>query len=273
MADLSTVEKALVGHVAAVLWPNTVYAAGAKVASVAAGLTVKVFRGWPLADDLDGDMLAGRAQVSVYPEQGMARNTTRHLNEWRQMTTAVPTLTAAASGATVTFAGTGGAGQVAGVAVGGGAVPDAYAYRLTADDTPASVAAAFADMIEGASAAGAVLTVPGAADARVVADSQAMKLLRMQQQGFRISLWCPSPGARDRLAALVDASLTDLRRIALADGTVASLTYRGTFIFDPPQKARIWRRDLAFMVEYATTMVEAQPAMLFGTVGAGLTTW
>lgn len=269
MADLSTVERALVGRVAAVLWPGAPYAAGAKVASAAAGLTVKVFRGWPVADDLDADLIAGRAQVAIHAEQGMARNTTRHLNEWRQLTEVAPTLTATASGATVTFAGTGGVGQVAGVTVGAGTVPDAYSYRLVTGDTPALVAGAFADMIDGASAVGAVLTVPGAAGARVVADSQSVKLLRMQQQGFRISMWCPSPGARDTLAALVDAGLTDLRRIALADGTVASMTYRGTFVFDPAQKARIWRRDLAFMLEYATTVVEAQPTVLFagGVIG------
>lgn len=271
MADLSTVEKAMVTQVAAVLFPSVSYLPGAKVASVPAGMTCKLFRGWPIAADLDADMLAGRAQVSVFPEPGMSRNTTRHLQQWQTPAAGVPTLTVAVDGADVTFGGTGGAGQVAGLAIGASPNPVAYAYRLLSGDDPADVAAAFEAMIEGSSAAGAVLTCPSASvAARVVADAEALRVTRMQQQGIRVSIWAPTPDARDTLAALVDAGLSDLRRFELSDGSWARVWFRMTATMDAPQKERLWRRDLGFLVEYATTIVEAFPAMLFGTLGVGV---
>lgn len=270
MADLSTVERAILAQIAAVVFPDEAYSAGAQQASVPAGLTLRLYRGWPLADDLDADMLAGRAQVCVHAEQGMSRNTTRYFDRWHDGEAVAPTLTAAASGATVTFGGAGGVGQVAGVTVGDGTVPTAYAYRLIAGDDAADVAAAFAALIDGASAAGAVLTVPGTAGVRVVADSPALRLLRQQEQGIRVAIWCPTPAERDSLAALIDAGMAEVHRFDLSDGSACRLTWRGTYSFEPAQRSRIWRRDLAFIAEYATTVVEDHPAMLFGTLGAGL---
>lgn len=271
MADLSTVERAILAQIAAVVFPGVAYSAGAQQASVPAGLTLRLYRGWPLADDLDADMLAGRAQVCVHAEQGMSRNTTRYFDRWHDGAAVTPTLTAVADGATVTFGGTGAAGQVVGVTVGDGTVPTAYVLRLGATQTSAQVAGAFAaGVIEGASAVGAVLTVPGTAGARVVADSPALRLLRQQEQGIRVAIWCPTPATRDSLAGLIDAGLAEVHRFDLSDGSACRLTWRGTYSFEPAQKSRIWRRDLAFIAEFATTVVEDHPAMLFGTLGAGL---
>jgi hypothetical protein len=215
-------------------------------------------------------MLAGRAQISIHADGAMGRNTSRYLDGWRDGEAAEPSLTATANGDEVTFAGTGGAGQVAGVTVGDGLVPVAYAHRVLAADTPASVAAAFAALIDGATADGAVLTVPGTAGVLIVADLPGIRVLRQQEQGFRITAWCPTPAARDVLAGVIDTGLTDLRRFDLPDGSMARIAYRGTVVLDPPQKSRIWRRDLLFMVEYATTAAEDQAAMLFGTLGIGV---
>lgn len=269
MADLSAVETALVDQIAAVLFPTVDYQQGSDVASVPTGMTLKVFRGWPIAASLDASILAGRAQVSVFPDN-MSRNTSRYTPQFLTREGGTPTLTATAVGSVVTFGGTGGAGQVAGVAVGNGVSTVAYAVRLGAGDTPTTVATAFAALIDGASSVGPALTVPGVADADVVADATSISVTRTQEQVMRISCWCPSPATRDALASVLDGGLADLRRFALSDGSYARMSYRSTYVFDPVQKERIWRRDLSYLVEYNTTRVETQTPMLFGTLGVGI---
>ena len=101
----------------------------------------------------------------------------------------------------------------------------------------------------------------------MVTDAPAKQEVRRQEQGFRVICWCPDPEVRDATASAVDAVLSTQRFIALKDGTSGRLTYAGTTEFDQSQNARLYRRDLAYNVEYATIVSETLPAMLFGTLG------
>ncbi|CAH2606524.1 conserved protein of unknown function (plasmid) [Rhodovastum atsumiense] len=272
MADLAGVERALVAQVATALALGDGYRAGALVASTGAGLKVRAYRGWPTPDALDADILAGAAHVSVFSDPGMGRNTTRYQDAWHPGATVTPTLTVSVAGSVVTFGGAGGAGQVAGIQVGHGTTWTAYAYRLTAADTPATVAAAFAVKVLGSSAAGPVLTIATNAEvqARVVADQPAWMETRRQAQVIRVTTWCPSPAARDAVAGAVDNALARVRWLPLGDGTSARLIYRGTFVTDATGKDRIWRRDLRYEAEYPTTYVEARPECLFVPIHVAL---
>ena len=160
--------------------------------------------------------------------------------------------------------------------------PVAAAYRLTASDTPTTVATTLAGAITGASASGAVLTLPTSlnAAATVVADTTALREMRRQEQGVRVSIWAPTPAVRDALASACDlamASLTDAHGnitefIPLQLGDSVRVRYRSTFTDDKPGKAHVWRRDICYLTEYPTTVAQAFPLMLFGggklTVGA-----
>jgi hypothetical protein len=53
----------------------------------------------------------------------------------------------------------------------------------------------------------------------------------------------------------------------LADATSGKLNYVGTTVFDQSQNASLYRRDLTYNVEYATTLSSSKPAMLFGNLG------
>lgn len=291
MAALSDIERALVAQLAAVLFPAGGYRDGAAVASAAvlanapsgaspgngAGVTLKLYRGWPVADKLDADLLAGRAHVSVFPEAGMSRNTTRYRAEWFSPIASAPTLTATVSGAAVTFGGTGGAGQVAAVSFGYPAEMMGYSYRLLSTDTPITVAAALAGQVAGTSTAGAVLTLPTntTVTARVVADTNALREVRRQEQGVRVSIWAPTPWARDAVAGLVDQTFAGMVNVngetteflTLANGETARVRYRSTFTDDKPSKDHEWRLDMCFTIEYATTVAQAQPLMLLGGIG------
>ena len=65
--------------------------------------------------------------------------------------------------------------------------------------------------------------------------------------------WCPDPAVRDTVAGAIDTALASLRFIALPDGTQGRLIYAGGADFDQSQDAALYRRDLLYGVEYATT--------------------
>ncbi len=314
VADLSDVENALVTQIAIALFPgatlngsyavsNASWAAPATAANPtpapAAG-TCKLYRGWPESANLNADLVAGRAHVSVYPEPGMGRNTTRYQSRWHTNGCSAPTFAATTEGATITFGqpteltdeagnvltdqtgaplvsfgdpnGILGAGQVVGVAVGvgpdyatgNGLSPAAYAYRVLSTDTPTTVAAALAALIPGATSAGNVLTLPTLLySARVVADQAAWLETRRQIRFIRVDCWCPSPMARDAVASLVDGALAQVHWLPLSDGSSGRLLFAGDGVDDKPSKDRLWRRWLRYSIEYATTLLETQPECLF----------
>lgn len=274
MADLNDVSKGLVCALAGVLFEGA-YAPGADGTSVLTWQapvngtmtechTIRLYSGQPSANDLTGELVAGKAHVSVFPETGATKLTTRFERRWRRGPAAVPALTVSLAGAVVTFAGVASATQVVGLLVSHGLSAGSYAYRCTASDTPASIAATLAASIAGASASGAALTVAGDGIlARVVCDQAASMEIRRQEQGFRVSCWAPTPQAREIIAGAIDAALADTPWLALADGSLGRLVYRTTETNDLPGKDRLWRRDLCYTIEYPTLLSETQPVMLF----------
>ena len=194
----------------------------------------------------------------------MGHNTTRYPRQWLG-SSVQPTLTASASDVSVTFGGAGHPGQLAGVLIN----DVSYVYATHAGDTPEIVAANLAtaariDHVVNLS--GATLTIPGADNVlvRVVAEAPVMQELRRNEQGFRVTCWCPTPASRDTSTFAIDLLLAGLQFIDLADGTRGRLQYRGTLVFDQSQDALLYRRDLLYDVEYPTVVVALQPAMLFG---------
>ncbi len=259
MADQSDVELTLAGLVAAVLYPE-----GADEPSLL-GPLVRIYRGWPNQSALDADLAAGHLNVSVFPDPGGGLNTTRFPAEFAVSTPASATLSVAVAGIAATFSGTAGANQLAGLLADGVAV----VHRTAAGDTPALVAAILADALRASRVvqlSGASVFVPGAAVlvGRVVADQPAQMETRRQRQSFRISCWCPDPATRDAAAGAIDAALAVPAFIDLPDGSAGRLRYVGTTVVDRGQDASLFRRDLVYSVEYATTLNARLPSMIFG---------
>ncbi len=258
MADQSDVENALVALASDALYPN-----GSGGSSVA-GPACRVYRGWPNSTALNSDLTAGIINVTVFPQGDPGHNTTRYLQERRQ-SRSQPTLTASASGVSVTIGGIANAGQLVGILVD----KNSYVYGTRAGDTPETVAANLASSVASdwiVNVSGASVTVPGASSvmARVVADASVMHEVRRQEQGFRITCWCPTPATRDVTASAIDLSLVGFQFIPLAGGSQGRLQYHGTLVFDQSQDALLYRRDLLYRVEYPTTVSALQSAMLFG---------
>jgi hypothetical protein len=263
MADQSDVENALVAAITATLYPN-----GTTASSVICqgAITVRVYRGWPVSTALHADLAEGIVNVSVFPS-GEPRDTTRYPTNWNVTTATTPSLTVSVAANVVTFGGNTAAGQMAGLSVDGAT----YIYLVQPGDTTALVAAALAAQLIAAGLllqiSGAAVTIPSAARliARVEQAQTAYRETRRQRQSFRVSCWCPAPLLRDQVASTIDAAMANTAFLPLADGTSAHITLAGGATIDQSENASLYRRDLIYAADYATTLTAAQPAMVFGT--------
>lgn len=259
MADQSDVEQVLAGIVSGVLYPN-----GSGAAS-AAGAVCVIYRGWPVAATLDADLLAGHVTVTVAGDARGQRTTTRYPDEWRALRTVAPTVAVAIESNVVTISGTPAPGQLVGLKVGSlGAV-----HRTVPGDTPQSVAAALGQALgslKGVSVTGATVTIPPGSPVspRVEADQSSLRETRRQLQAFRVICWCPDPATRDTVAGLIDEAFSTYDFLGLPDGMAGRIRFLGTYSSDRAEDARLYRRDLIYSVDYATTVAASLPRMVFG---------
>ena len=236
MSDSSDVENALVQLVAQACYPNP------------QGVTVRVYRGWPIPAQQDADLAAGVVNVSVYASDTESK-TTRHLPQWLELPAAAPTLALSASGNTVTVSGTAGRSNACVVVDG-----TAYVYAASLSDTPASVAQGLAVLIPGAAAGGNVVTAPGARiEARVGGFGTAVRELKRQKKGYQVTVWAGSPELRDAIAPLADAALASVDYLPLPDGFSARLLYERSRQSDRDERDGLYRRDLFYSAEFSTT--------------------
>lgn len=308
MADTSDVQAALVLLVGGVLYPAGLAGAGGYdqtggydlgslaygdlsnlVTSSAADVPVRVYRGWPVAEQLDIDLDNGIAHMTVFEQSGMARLSGGNLDPDISIPAACA-LSASVTGNVVTFSGACAAGQLAGVEFGG----SSWYYPVQATDTPVVVAEALAAVIGGGAwllESGAAITdgtanpilSSGGAEASVGGGGTGVLTIhttlpviartgqaglsrrrpRVQEQGYCITCWAPDPASRDAICSTLDSVLSDTRWLQLPD-QAARLLWHSTRSDDVPSKARLWRRDLTYTVRYWTTRTTAAPPMLWG---------
>ncbi|MEX3933275.1 hypothetical protein AB4Y32_15980 [Paraburkholderia phymatum] len=248
MSDLADVNDGLVSLLASTIYPN-----GTGQPS-AAGVPVRVYAGWPEAAQLDTDLLAGTAHISVFNRE--SKNSTRYQLAQVDPVITPPTLTLAINGRTVTVGGTVQTGVNTAVIVG----TNAFVYQTVAGDTLNSIATNIAALINatyaGTTASGAVITLPAgpAINAARVGGSasQSIEVGRVEQI-FQITVWSNTPANRKAIASLIVPAIMQNHFLTLADGSAARLILKGQRDDDVPQKELLYRRDIMVTVEYAET--------------------
>jgi len=250
MADLSDVVNVL-----ASLTQSAVYPTGTTNPSVS-GSPITIIPGWPVPAQLDALIAAGSSMISLYPMPGMDANTSRFLGD-SQVQSSIPAanLTLTINGNQVTVGGAILANEAATLRVN----YQPFSYQIKATDTLTSVAAALSALIPGSSVSGDVITLPiGAFDieALVSVPVEMQSEIARQTRVFMVTAWCPNPGNRDAICKAIDVYFKQQWRVVMPDNTWARLIYRGTLQTDELQKTRIYRRDLRYEVEYATTATE-----------------
>ncbi len=257
MADLADVENALKGLIVGWTYPSgSTQPSAVQVGGKA--LTIATMRGWPDANYLKADLAKGIVDISIYSQPGSERLTTRYPREWEQVSVAPTTITVASSGDQVILSGTVSTPQNVAILIGF----QAYLHAVQASDTLATIAAALAALIPGATSSGPVITVPASRpQGRVASFGTAIRELRRQERLFQITIWSATPEQRDAVAGFIDQKFAGARDpnglefIQLPDGTQGRLKYQRTVATDKDELSGSFRRDLIYSVEYATTEV------------------
>jgi hypothetical protein len=292
MADVSDVMNVLVKSAECAVYPNGVVTSqGAKIPSIT-GTDIIVYPGWPSSDNLDQDLAAGKTHVSVFPKME-ERNTTRYRR--RQIVTKppMPTLTLSIetpNGGHIELEGGGnllleGGGDLLLqgnnlMVIVGGTVSTPqnvmllingkdYVYSVQSADTLDTIAAALGDLvvvdIAGTTVTGSSINVgpKGRIEAaRVGGFGTVVKEIRRQERIFMLTVWAGTPALRDTIAAAIDAELAGQEFLTMPDGYAARLIYKNSPVVDALQKAVIYRRDLNYSVEFATTTSEQAAAVI-----------
>jgi hypothetical protein len=244
MADMTDVADALVGIIVAAVYP---FGTGQPPVG---GVPAKIYQGWPEPQALKADLAKKIAHVTVFPSANL-KITTRRFAEWQQLTAPAPTLTAAAAGTSITLGGAATLPQAVCLIVDG----RDFAYGLQQGDTLASIAATLAALVNAvqpASAAGPVVSIPGARSvlARVVANGTSAKEVAREQRVFTV--WADCFDHREPLAIVITPPLADLTHLSMPDGTDAMCEYGGSQQIDTEQMQGIFRRDISVSIDYGT---------------------
>ena len=252
MADEIDVQDTLVALIAQAVYPQ-----GTGAASVASA-PVKVFAGWPNAQQLDDDLRAGVQPISVYTRPEVS-NTTRQGREWIPLAVVTPTIALTVVGQAITVSGTppetGKTFNVVALVNG-----HACVYAVTASDTPTSIATALSTLINavasGTSNIGAVITLPGTAvinSVRVGNTGTMLQVIRTENRLYQVVIWASTPDYRRALVKVLNEALSDIARLTLPDTSMARIIYKGGQADDGQQKDLLYRRDMLFTVDFATT--------------------
>ncbi|MHA3052523.1 hypothetical protein [Acinetobacter sp. ANC 4640] len=249
MADLSDVMNQIVGMTATAVYPNGT--ANPSVANVG----VKVYAGWPVPNVLEADLAQGKAHVSVY-SLATERKTSRHIGRpWQVAQDPVTTITATISGTSATLAGTITTPQNVGLNVN----KKAYIHAVQATDTPTSIATALATLIQVdhplASSNANTVTIPDANSVSFIVGGFAkmVRELKRQEKQFQVTVWASTPTIRDQIGSAVDSALASVSDLTFADGSHGIMLYARTFQTDQMEKSMLYRRDIVYSVDYATT--------------------
>jgi hypothetical protein len=258
MADQVDVEEAFASAITSAIYPSGVGTPSA----LPAAAPVQIRRGWPIGGDVDAAMKLGLTLVTIYPRGDTEISDARYPEEWQTRDAPVHTLTAVIDngGSRITLGGTAQATppQYISVVLGTSKV---YSYTLLVTDTLTSVAAALAALIKvdypATTSTGPVLNIVGPiAQAVVGSTGTSWKEVGRQKQWFQIVVWAPSDPLRTAVIRIIDPILRLIKRLPLADGSVANIAFVRTIVEDRVEKELIFRRDLIFVADYPTSVTE-----------------
>jgi hypothetical protein len=261
MATLSDLRAGLAQVVGGILYPAGV-PSGTNPPTPIVNCPVRVFQGWPEREAVDADMTAGIVDVSVYSlPSGI--NTTRYPVVDVPIALTPPTLCWSVAGTAATLGGTVTAPQNIGLLVDG----QAYLYAVQPADTLGSIASALAASIaaiQSASATGPVVSVPGSHSIIGRAGGVATTLREVGREKVivQIKIWAPSDALRSAVGAALEPVLRNLRRLPLADQSIAMIWFDGVSDIDELAKSDVYERRLSLETEYASTVTSSAAQIL-----------
>lgn len=253
MAALEDVLNTLTTQISAYVYPD-----GTGQPSVT-GNTIKIYPGWPTSSSLDQDLQNEITNVTIYPS-GPENNVTRYRPKNNVMSIVTPTLALTANGNVVTV---------------GGAMPSPFTphnlallinskpfiYPVQPADTLTSIATGLATLLAvsypGTTSSGAIITLPANTVplvARVGTTGLVTTEWERYKQRMQITVWAQDPTSRGTVAAAIRTGFAQIAFLTMPDGFGARVRSNGSTLSDVLEKAKTYRRDLFYEVEYATTV-------------------
>ncbi|MDE1139971.1 MAG: hypothetical protein PW999_10010 [Paraburkholderia tropica] len=265
MASVEDIMNTLATQISAYVYPS-----GTGQPSVT-GKVIKVYPGWPTSSSLDKDLQADNVNVSIFPS-GPERNVTRYAPKNNVMSIAAATLTLTANKNVVTV---------------GGTMPSPFTahnlallvenqpfiYSVQSTDTLTSIATGLAALIAvafpGTTSSGPVITLPVntiPVVARVGTTGVVTTEWERQRQRMQITVWAADPTCRMQVGEAIRAGFSQISFLTMPDGYGARVLSAGSTLSDILEKAKTYRRDLFYDVEYATTVSQTIATVVATTV-------
>lgn len=254
MADSSDVSSTIAGMIVSTVYPN-----GTLSPSIS-GSVIKIYPGWPVPNVLQEDINASGAHISIWALPSERKIGSELGRPYRVIEKGDPPMIATVNGLKITLSGAASVPTNVYFLIDG----IGYHYPVQSGDTLTTAATAMANQIPGAISSGSVITLASGSSvvARTGGVGTAVRELRRQAKDFQITIWAPTPAMRVLIASTVDAMLSENSIISLGDGAPSMLFYTRQFDTDASENYLIYRRDLIYTVNYATTKTIAAPQIV-----------
>lgn len=251
MASTDDVARYLASRVAGVVYPG-----GGRLPGIV-NTAMKVYPGWPVPGILQQDIDNGGMHISVWPLPTERKISPALGRPFRVMAKGKPTLQFTVNGTTIGVAGVASELTNVQITLNG----KTYTFHFRAGTTAEKALDVLSVSLPRSFTIGSSLFIMLVRHLSISVSTAgiAVRELRRQIKDFQITVWAPTPGLRDRIGSAIDAALSEQSHIDLNDGAPAQLLYARQFDSDRSENWHVYRRDLIFSVNYATTQTISAP--------------
>lgn len=251
MASVDDVSQYLAKRVADVLYP------GGSLLPGIVNAPVRIYPGWPVSGALQTDIEAGGSHVSVWPLPAERRVNCALGGPYQMLTRGKPTLQLWVTDSAIGVSGVASAITNVQIHLNGKKFVFQFRAGTTAEQVVNSLQLhlphAFTLMGR------VVILLVNHLSISVTTAGTAVRELRRQIKEFQITVWSPNPQLRNAIGTAIDAALSEHCHIDLGDGVPAQMFYARQFDSDAAENWHVYRRDLIFSINFATTQTVSAP--------------
>lgn len=251
MAGIDDISRYLARRVAGVLYPG-----GFRLPAIV-NAPVKIYPGWPEPAALLQDIETGGVHVSVWPLPAERKVNSALGRPYRLKEKGTPTLQLTVNGSIITVSGMTSALTHVCIKLDN----RLFSASFHAGKTAAEVADVLHAKLPRSFTIGPCIYVLMVEhiSVSVTTAGTAVRELRRQIKDFQITVWAPTPHLRNRVGCAIDEVLSERCTVDLEDGAPAQLFYTRQFDTDTAENWHVYRRDLIFSINYATTQAISAP--------------
>lgn len=249
MASVLEVQKKLAELIEPIIYPN-----GTGSPSII-NKDIKIIDGYPVKDTLDKWLDAGKAMISISTIEKSDQNTTRYTKRWQSISAPDATVEMVlGDDYVITITGVAADEQVATIKTSS----EVASHQISAGESMNDIAAALGVQLTGAVVVDNTIAIPNEFNIQLGVGvlGKVAKEIKRQNKRFCVTIWTPTYIDRDAIGEAIDVYLSDIERFVLPDDFYARIIYNGTVDIDDEQTHRIYKRELEYLIEYATTLTE-----------------